>query len=261
MTAGARQPTIDIATRVRELRRQGVGAREIARRLGVAQATVHYHLRTQRATRAAALPVPAGPRPVARHQVETRDQVARLIADGLSRAEIARALGLSKSTVSYHARRLGADVDERCARRYDWRAVQAYYDRGNGVRSCIREFGFSSETWYAAVRRGVIAPRPAHMSTDQLFRAGVPRNRGHLKQRLLRDGLKDGRCECCGIGSWRDRPLSLALHHINGVRDDNRLENLQLLCPNCHSQTDTFSGRNGRAPLAVAQSATNPTWS
>ena len=50
----------------------------------------------------------------------------------------------------------------------------------------------------------------------------------------------------CGLTSWRGKPLALALHHINGDRLDNRLENLALLCPNCHSQTDNFSGRNGR---------------
>jgi 5-methylcytosine-specific restriction endonuclease McrA len=73
-------------------------------------------------------------------------------------------------------------------------------------------------------------------------------NRGHLKGRLLGAGLKEGRCELCGINEWRGEPLSLALHHVNGDGQDNRLENLQLLCPNCHSQTPNFSGRNMGRP-------------
>jgi 5-methylcytosine-specific restriction endonuclease McrA len=64
-----------------------------------------------------------------------------------------------------------------------------------------------------------------------------------LKARLLKDGLKELRCEECGLSDWRDRPLSLELHHVNGDGRDNRLSNLVLLCPNCHSQTDNWGGR------------------
>ena len=48
----------------------------------------------------------------------------------------------------------------------------------------------------------------------------------------------------CGISEWLGNPLALQLDHINGVNNDHRLTNLRFLCPNCHSQTDTYAGKN-----------------
>jgi 5-methylcytosine-specific restriction endonuclease McrA len=141
-------------------------------------------------------------------------------------------------------RGLGVPVDERCNRRYDWSKVQAFYDEGHSVAECKACFGFSSQSWNAARRRGDIVSRPVGMPLGALVTGD--RNRSHLKARLLRMGVTTNACELCGISTWRGKPLSLALHHINGRGQDNRLENLQLLCPNCHSQTENFGGRNRR---------------
>lgn len=61
-----------------------------------------------------------------------------------------------------------------------------------------------------------------------------------LKSRLIKEGILEYKCAKCDIFSWLGEKLSLQLDHINGDRKDNRIENLRLLCPNCHSQTDTF---------------------
>jgi DNA-binding CsgD family transcriptional regulator len=230
---------------------EGVQPAEIARRLRVAPSTVDYHLaRLDRPPPLSTESAPAaGPRP---RQIDTRERVAALLAEGHGKNAIARALGLSRSTVSYHARRLGEPVDSRCARRYDWEEVQRYYDAGHSVRDCQDHFGFSRQTWHAAVNRGAITARPHGLPLDELLVAGVHRSRFNLKIRIVKAGLKQKRCEVCDIASWNGRRISLALHHVNGDRHDNRIENLQLLCPNCHSQTDTFAGRNGRsAPQAT----------
>jgi 5-methylcytosine-specific restriction endonuclease McrA len=67
-----------------------------------------------------------------------------------------------------------------------------------------------------------------------------------LKLRLYKEGLKVEKCEECGIIEWNGSTISMHLDHINGVNNDNRIENLRILCPNCHSQTSTYCGKNNR---------------
>jgi hypothetical protein len=72
-------------------------------------------------------------------------------------------------------------------------------------------------------------------------------HRGHLKERLYATGVKSRICELCGQDDvWNGSPMSLILDHINGVADDNRLENLRIVCPNCAATLDTHCGRKMR---------------
>lgn len=66
-----------------------------------------------------------------------------------------------------------------------------------------------------------------------------------LKQRLYKEGIKKRECELCGQGEmWRGKKMSLILDHVNGIYDDNRLENLRIVCPNCNATLDTHCGKN-----------------
>ena len=65
-----------------------------------------------------------------------------------------------------------------------------------------------------------------------------------LRNRLIKNGILEYKCSVCKIHEYNDLPLTLELDHINGVRTDHRLCNLRLLCPNCHSQTNTWRGKN-----------------
>ena len=72
-------------------------------------------------------------------------------------------------------------------------------------------------------------------------------HRGLLKERLYEEGCKERRCELCGQGEiWHGRRMSLILDHINGIGDDNRLENLRIVCPNCAATLDTHCGKQQR---------------
>ena len=184
-------------------------------------------------------------------KVRTRDAVAALLAEGLSATEVARRLGLTKAAVCYHKRRLGHAIESKFNRRYDWAAVQRFYDQGHSITECQREFGFARKTFMDAVARGALVSRPQAAPIETYLVRGRAVNRTHLKGRLLGEGLKEHRCENCGISDWLGEPLSMALHHVNGDGRDNRLENLMLLCPNCHAQTPNFSGRALRRPRLV----------
>jgi hypothetical protein len=75
-------------------------------------------------------------------------------------------------------------------------------------------------------------------------------HRGTLKKRLLRNGMLENKCSECGQEpEWKGKNLVMVLDHINGIRNDNRFENLRMLCPNCNSQQSTFSGRSNKILL------------
>lgn len=125
---------------------------------------------------------------------------------------------------------------------YDWAAIQTYYDQGHSYRQCMAKFGSTAMSWHKARLRGEIKTRPQGMPLEELMPHGGSRH--NVKIRLLRSGLLADACESCGLTHWQGERLSLHLDHINGVRDDHRLENLRMLCPNCHSLTETYGGRN-----------------
>lgn len=63
-----------------------------------------------------------------------------------------------------------------------------------------------------------------------------------IKKQLIK--IREHKCECCSLTAWQNNPIAIELHHIDGDRTNNAINNLQLLCPNCHSLTNTFRGKN-----------------
>ena len=94
---------------------------------------------------------------------------------------------------------------------------------------------------------GARPPRREAIPLDEVLVEGSNYERKRLKRRLVEAGLKELRCEMCGQGEmWRGVRMGLVLDHVNGVWNDNRLENLRFLCPNCNATLDTHCGRKNR---------------
>ena len=85
-------------------------------------------------------------------------------------------------------------------RKYDWAAVQRYYDEGHSFLECSREFGFVSGAWHKAKMRGEIRQRP--QKRDILLVLRSAKSRTNVKRRLLSEGLLEPRCSQCGVCSW-----------------------------------------------------------
>lgn len=111
------------------------------------------------------------------------------------------------------------------------------------VRSLAKELGVELKFSF---EKNSLKRKTIKLPIEMVFVKGGTTSTTNLKKIILREKLKEYKCENpeCGLSEWHGKPISLQIHHINGDHHDNRLENLQFLCPNCHAQTDTYAGKN-----------------
>lgn len=145
----------------------------------------------------------------------TLNQLKEAVISSISYAEVVSVLGLSRKAAG------------------NWKTVkEAIADN---------DLDASHFTHRPRVHSGGPSTRPL---SDILVAGGKRYGTSNLRKRLLSEGLKAYLCEECGLSEWRGQPIALELDHISGDNVDNRLENLKMLCPNCHAQTPTWRGRN-----------------
>ena len=129
-------------------------------------------------------------------------------------------------------------------RKIGLKAAGSNYDT---VKRKIKEFNLDTshmtgKVWNQGERFRTM--RPARPLSEILVQHSSYTSSNKLRQRLLKENLKEHKCECCNRTEWMGKPIKLELHHINGIKDDLRIENLQILCPNCHAYTDNYRGKN-----------------
>lgn len=115
------------------------------------------------------------------------------------------------------------------------------------IKKRCKELGVNTEHFTRQAQR--IINQPKYSLEEILIKDSFYRNINSLKKRLIDEKKLEYKCAFCGnTGEWNGKSLVLELDHINGHNLDHRIENLRFLCPNCHSQTDTYSGRNKKTP-------------
>lgn len=100
-----------------------------------------------------------------------------------------------------------------------------------------------------AIQLGVEVKANYHKRTpdDEFYSKGTIRSTSGLRYRVIKDNFMPYTCSCCGISTWQNKPITLQLDHIDGDPSNNTKENLRWLCPNCHSLTDTYCGKNKKS--------------
>lgn len=163
----------------------------------------------------------------------TKEQLETIARESLNIAEVCRKLGIIAAGGNYKT-----------------------------VKTKIQEWGidtshFTGQGWNTGERFRKFSKE--YSLEEALVEHSPYKNNGSLKRRLITNDILEYKCDECGIELWLDNPIVLELDHINGNNRDNRLENLRLLCPNCHSQTSNFRGKNiqGRSQLTEVHNLEN----
>lgn len=195
------------------------------------------------------------------------DRIREMLSAGYRYGDICRELGVASSTVAYHARRIGASKFSFDRTTYDWDEIQKYYDDGNTLSDIVSKFGMNWSSITEAKRRGDFKTddsneRKKKLKDKRMETASQTPDKNILcvdsiasptsvkrKIKLLQLIPYECHNHSCSLHGninpeWAGKKLVLYLDHVNGRRNDNRLENLRWLCPNCHSQTDTYAGKN-----------------
>ena len=138
--------------------------------------------------------------------------------------------------------------------------IQEFIKNSHSIREVLEKVGLSSNGsgGYHTIKRYINKYNLSHTfkegtkikkindgDVNNFFTVNSFTGRGNIRKKIIKYKLIEYKCNKCGnVGIWQGEKISLQLEHKNGINNDHRLENLCFLCPNCHSQTNTFGSKN-----------------
>jgi hypothetical protein len=146
----------------------------------------------------------------------SKDELRRLVEQSFSVAEVIKKAGLKPAGANYSA-------FHRLCKQYE---IDCAHFTGQGH---LRN---KTHDWNKKL------PLSEILIEDSTYQSNK------LRRRLVEEGVFEHKCSCCGLRKWMEKEIPLELEHKNGIHSDNRIENITLLCPNCHAFTLTYRGRN-----------------
>jgi len=177
--------------------------------------------------------------------------------EGLSLRKIGKLTGKSLTTIRYWSDKYELKPKE-CYDKWNFEQLKPLIDSSNSKAEILEKMGLSlgagnyrtlkryfekynidNDLYKGNIKRNA---NRVKYSDSEIFCENSQYNSAHLKYRVLKSELLEYKCVQCGNeGEWNGKKLVLQIDHINGVNTDNRIDNLRFMCPNCHSQTETFS--------------------
>ncbi len=131
-------------------------------------------------------------------------------------------------------------------RRLGLRAAGGNYEQ---VKVRINSLRLTTEHWTGQAHlRGKTNPHVRRHPLQSILRRGTVYQSNKLRKRLLREGVLEPKCSSCGGVEWRGGLIPLELDHVDGDKTNNQLDNIRLICPNCHALTPTYRGKNTKYP-------------